>query len=1615
MKKIKKAICLLLAVVLMASCVGVFSALASDTLLVQYTFNDGLPQDFEAKSYDGAVRKPKVVRDSERGRVLRQYFGAGTGYGNGDPAGESYVDIAANPYCGKNTANGVTFMLWVKTADDAPWDYNDTILSFNSADTRFALNNCPYLDYHINGADVTCDVTADTQQSIKGKWRHFAFTVSPEGIRIFADGAEVPARVTGNSTDYAQILAFLSSADTSLNLGLGGYFGSQDCYMDDIRFYTGIVSDEDIFEIYDSTVDFTTRNTKTVSHAGVHDPSITTCYILSDGAQVGENDPRAAQAVDKRWWIFGSHMAVGYSDDLINWHNYASGFDENNPLINYTNEQGDPVKFTDMFTYDLGYHGDITGMWAGCPLWLPEKNQWALYGSCTSVLPDYGYNSVLWVMYADKIEGPYKDPQPMVFTNPSFNVSNSQAYIASVCPDGATYTDKSWWSNTVRTTHTVDPTAFWDKDGKLWMIYGSYNSLFILPMDESTGLPDYEESYQRELVATNAGKNDYSNNDWKSDWYWGTRINYTNFATDWTGEGTFIYYDTVTNYYYLYITYGGFASLGGYNMRVLRSRTPEGPYIDAQGQDLLSVLDSDPVPVNAGVKMTANYQWHCNSVGYLSPGHDSVLCETVDGVEKIFQMYHVRFNNRSEGFFDQLHQMVRTKDGWTLMLPYEYYGETVDYSHEYPASEIAGAYEFIDLKTTTYHITDESDYDCGSDIVLPTQRVVLSADGKIYGVASYKGGTKTDFENAHVIEKTGIIGTWREDSGSCYADFTIDGTVYTGLFTYQYDESKTREKTLVFVASGDNRTIWGSKISAGSFRNSADQNGTLEQQVTFDGTATESSLHLYGNAATVSDFDRGTVLFLPEGDEGYATLDNPFYGKDLSEGATISFWARVSEQADFDAANIFLSFLSHPDEWRYFTVNAAPQAHIFNQGYADYYAENVPAYTPNKWHQFALTVDESERVAFYIDGVKVGCTESRSDGYSDSILTYLAQTETLYLGKTQRPNGADWQWTGQECCMDNLCFYSSALTPLRLLDNLMASSDVLPATTAPESIGDITVDPVVYTHGTGSSGNHLYAGNIISHGKGLDYRRTYLHIPDDFELLALESDNGSVQAVKGAQDYYLTGTVRRTDTDMALTLYLRADDCILRKTVYTYVKNNPADAHVAEWNCVNTSSKKRSLCHLSRLRGSEGSGGSGDFAYLENPTDFSCTGNSAEEMGFTGDYGKNAGAYAYAYSSVGIINQSIKNDTVPRAVYYIDKSAPKQEFWDGSQYKFTWRFTTLNANSSALWSTGRSVWGESDNAAVTVDVSAGAYDESPNSGGNVRDYFVTGSVPVQNNTVTVSMTQGSSPKASVNHRLSLTVNLYDKSAVRNALKAYETLYESAYSANSWSAFESARRSAWRYLNDYEITDDSAATQQAYITALDTAAAALETVDYSSLEELIAQAKALSPDSFTDRSYAAVMKYTGICEALLGCADSQAQVYAYGAKLNACLNKLVPAFLLSGTVTDTLGNPIENVALRGDGVSVTTAADGTYRAKLQSGSFTLTLTAPTAVSREVTFTVTDSAVPSANVVLVNCDMNRDGYINGRDWAHAATQQNPRAKAEIKHMIEAYGGAVDYERM
>ena len=85
---------------------------------------------------------------------------------------------------------------------------------------------------------------------------------------------------------------------------------------------------------------------------------------------------------------------------------------------------------------------------------------------------------------------------------------------------------------------------------------------YIMEMDPDTGFPYPDQGYGKKLLGG-----------------YHARI-----------EGPYILYSPKTDYYYLFLSFGGLDSTGAYNIRVSRSKNPDGPYFDAKGQDMINCM-----------------------------------------------------------------------------------------------------------------------------------------------------------------------------------------------------------------------------------------------------------------------------------------------------------------------------------------------------------------------------------------------------------------------------------------------------------------------------------------------------------------------------------------------------------------------------------------------------------------------------------------------------------------------------------------------------------------------------------------------------------------------------------------------------------------------------------------------------------------------------------------------------------------------------------------------------------------------------------------------------------------------------------------------------------------
>lgn len=317
------------------------------------------------------------------------------------------------------------------------------------------------------------------------------------------------------------------------------------------------------------------------------------------------------------------------------------------------------------------------------------------------------------------------------------------------------------------------------------------------------------------------------------DSYFGTKISGGYYKS---GEDPFIEYNADTGYYYLWVTYGGLLSDGGYNMRVFRSENPTGPFYDASGKP--AVLSADTNLDSVELKVMGNYKFSSLDKAYMACGHNSVLRDD-DG--KWYLFYHARFDDGFEFHEVRTHSMYFNDEGWPVVAPYEYSGDVMSDSG-YETSDIAGDYEFINHGNST------------DAKIIDYSKISLSEDGKISGA---------------------VTGTWSQADDSSSAVITIDNQSYSGYFIVAQDENG--KKVMLFTAVGNNnQTIWGvqTKEFTGTERNAlADYTKNNAELVISPDTVGE-------NSRSVKIGDTGLLSGVPY----YITNKNSGLSLDITDG-----------------------------------------------------------------------------------------------------------------------------------------------------------------------------------------------------------------------------------------------------------------------------------------------------------------------------------------------------------------------------------------------------------------------------------------------------------------------------------------------------------------------------------------------------------------------------------------------------------------------------------------------------------------------------------------------------------------------------------------------------------
>lgn len=393
--------------------------------------------------------------------------------------------------------------------------------------------------------------------------------------------------------------------------------------------------------------------------------------------EVSVHDPSIIKDGDM-YYVFGTHGGAAKSSDLMDWEYFV-----NDQIGNHTLLGNIPDNLKEVFNWSGNPKAKDVG---GMGIWAPDvyynedyintdgsMGAYLMYFSISTGQDDgvnEHYRSLIGIAASQNIEGPYDYVDTVIYTGfknedglSSYKNTDFNEVFPGATPRNQYFKEKGSYDFD-RYPNAIDPTIVKSHDGKLYMVYGSWNAgAWIIELDPGTGMPLRPDNYDFDSKISNV------------DPYFGKQVS----GGFWTsGEGPYIRYHEDSGYYHLYITYGGLLQNDTYNVRFYRSKNIDGPYEDINGKSAIFTSHRDNA--KTGNRLLGSFEFlaeqsvnpNASFYGYRVPGHNSVL---YDDNGKDFLITHTRFKDKGEGHQVRVHEMFFNEEGWPMIATQRYHNE----------------------------------------------------------------------------------------------------------------------------------------------------------------------------------------------------------------------------------------------------------------------------------------------------------------------------------------------------------------------------------------------------------------------------------------------------------------------------------------------------------------------------------------------------------------------------------------------------------------------------------------------------------------------------------------------------------------------------------------------------------------------------------------------------------------------------------------------------------------------------------------------------------------------------------------------------------------------------
>ena len=341
------------------------------------------------------------------------------------------------------------------------------------------------------------------------------------------------------------------------------------------------------------------------AHYNTHDPSI----IYADGYWY-------SFSTDAAWGYTSKGIPVKRSRDLVYWEHRGWAFNAYPAEAQtWLNEQS---------------LGIMNGIWA--PYILRVGTEYRLYYCAVTA----SGSAAIILAASDNIEGPW--------------------------------TQRGIVQSTVQNSvfNAIDPTVSIDKEGRHWMIYGSWHQgIAYIELDQASGLKKAGSDPVR------ISRNRYA-------------------ASGWTNsmEAPEIIYNPNLDKYFLFLAQGDLETV--YHTRVARADHPAGPWYDYSGNVIDYTTKKDIYPL-----IEYPYRFN-NHPGWVGIAHSTVVCDGAD----FFIINQARPAALSTMMVMHVRKLYWTEDGWPAASPERYTNPGI--MPEITSGDIPGAWEIIGLDELKY-------------------------------------------------------------------------------------------------------------------------------------------------------------------------------------------------------------------------------------------------------------------------------------------------------------------------------------------------------------------------------------------------------------------------------------------------------------------------------------------------------------------------------------------------------------------------------------------------------------------------------------------------------------------------------------------------------------------------------------------------------------------------------------------------------------------------------------------------------------------------------------------------------------------------------------------------